>query len=138
MSEMYDVTIMDILGVAITAAVQASSEPLLPVKHIGRTSPPNNDGRYLEAVLITTNRNGDFWGSEKNYQGTLRLILHWPADETGAIPPSAVLASICSYFNKDEPLQNLRIRDNPDFGGVLEEGAANLYPASIRYQCFRP
>lgn len=138
MTEMYDQQILEALQKATTAAVEASTTPDMPVKYIGRTFTPPDDQKYVEVVFIPNNRNNDHWGNEKNYQGLFRLVLHWPADEQGAYPPMRALASICAPFSKDMRLQNVVISANPDFGGPLEQGAELLYPASMRYQCFRP
>lgn len=138
MTEMYDPQILEILQEATAQAVEASSTPNLPIKFIGRTFVVPNDQKYLEEVFIPNNRQGAYWGDEKDYRGLYRLILHWVNDDTGAHPGMLALASICSFFGKGTWLQNVKISDNPDLTGVLEEGSELLYPASVRYQCFRP
>lgn len=136
MSEMYDTMILKALQTATIEAVAASEMPTLPIKGVALTFVPPNDQKYVELVFIPTNRN-DFWGNEKNYTGTFRIILHWPNDLVGPYQPMRVLASICSAFSKDTILSSVKISANPDFTGVLENGAENLFPATIRYQCFR-
>ena len=138
MTEMNDQAILQILQTATIAAVAASTMPNLPVKYIGRTFTVPDDQKWLEVVFIPNNRNGDHWGGEKNYQGLFRLVLHWRNEDAGAYGPMQILASICAPFSKETPLQNVRISDNPDFGGVLENGSELLLPAGMRYQCFRP
>lgn len=137
MSEMHDQTILQILQTATIAAVAASITPTLPVKFIGRTFIVPDDQKWLEIVFIPNNREGAYWGDEKDYRGLYRLILHWKNDDQGAYGPMRALASICSAFSKGSRLQNVTISDNPDLTGVLEQGSENLYPATIRYQCFR-
>lgn len=138
MTEMYDPEIIRAVQQGVTAAVLASTTPELPVKYLGLSFDPPDDQKYLEVVHIPNNANGDFWGDEKNYMGMFRLILHWPVDGLGVYIPVGVLASIASYFRKDVPLGQVQISANPDFMGTLEQGAKNLYPVSVRYQCFRP
>lgn len=137
---MYDGVILSILQEATIAAVAASVVGAsFPVKYIGRTFEEiPDDQRWLEVVFIPNNRTNDYWGEEKNYQGLYRLVLHWPNDDAGAYNPYEVLASICAPFSKDVRLQNVTISANPDSGGELPQGTENLYPATIRYQCFRP
>jgi hypothetical protein len=140
MTEMYDRAILEQLQQATIAAVAASTVPALPIKHLVATGAFTipDDQKWLEIVWIPNNRRGDYWGNEKNYTGMFRLVLHWPNDGAGAYGPMNVLASVCSYFDKERRLQNVMISANPDSGGVIEQGAENLYPAMLRYQCFRP
>jgi hypothetical protein len=140
MTEMFDHTILEILQQATIAAVEASTVPELPIKFV---SAPNafivpDDQKYLEIVWIPNNRDNDHWGNEKNYQGMFRLVLHWPNNGAGAYAPLQALASVCGYFDKETRLQNVTISANPNSGGVIEQGTECLYPAAMRYQCFRP
>ncbi len=134
---MDDVEILETLQQAAIVAVGESDMPELSIKFVGITFTPPDDQRYLELVFIPVNRNDDFWGDEKNYQGIFRMVLHWPNDGAGAYPPMNVLRSIAGYFTKDLALPKVQIRAKPDLTGVLEEGAELLLPASIRYQSFR-
>lgn len=143
MTEMYDYDILDALQKATIAAVSAVADPkikALPIKFVSAPSAfvVPNDQKYLEIVWIPNNRTNDYWGDEKNYQGLFRLILHWPNNGAGPKAPMQALASICASFSKETPLQNVRISANPDSGGVIENGSETLYPAAMRYQCFRP
>lgn len=134
---MDDVDILETLQQAVIEAVAASDMPELPVKFVGRSFTPPDNQRWLELVFIPVNRTDDYWGNEKNYQGILRLVLHWPNDDAGAYPPMNVLKSVAAYFTKDLVLPRVQIRAKPDLTGVLEDGAQMLFPASIRYQSFR-
>ena len=134
---MIDQEILELLQKATTAAVEASIMPALPVKYVGRSFVVPNDQKWLEIVFIPNNRPNGYWSDEKDYQGLYRLILHWPNDDQGAYRPMRCLSSICVGFSKGKRLQNVTISDNPDATGVLEQGSENLYPASIRYQCFK-
>lgn len=136
---MFDRIILQTLQQATTAAIEASITPLLPVKYVAVPFTVPNDQKWLETVHIPNNRNNDHWNDEKNYAGMFRLILHWPVNSSGAYGPIDTLASICAYFTKDRQLTNgVHITVAPDFNGVLEQPSANLFPASMRYSCFRP
>jgi hypothetical protein len=136
---MIDGDILKILQQAVTAAVEASMIPTLPVKFYGRTFDPEEkapDGKYLETVFIPNNPTGGYWGDEKDYMGMYRLILHWPNKDEGVYDPLDVLKSICSYFTKDRFLQIVKISDIPTLSSVQEIGSELLFPASLRYQSF--
>lgn len=137
-TEVYDPVIVDELQTALASAVAASSTPTLPVSYIGRTFTPPNDQKYVEFVWIANNPPDDYWGDEQNYMGMFRLVLHWPNNDEGAITPLGVLASICSYFSKSLALPSVRISDKPKVASALQNGTEILYPASVRYSCFRP
>lgn len=138
MSELYDFTILQILQETVKLAVAASGTPTMPIKFEGRTWKVPNDQKWIELVMIPNNPASTFWGDEKSYAGMYRIILHWPNDDEGAYVPGAVLASIVGYFSKELFLQNVRIYDNPNFMGSIENGIETLYPVSLRYSCTRP
>lgn len=130
--------ILETLQTAVrTGAVPNSIMPNLPVKYVGRTFQVPNDQKYLELIWIPNNRNGDFWGDEKNHQGLFRLILHWPNNNLGAYQPIDVIESIGSYFTKQRILSGIQIVEPPDFRGPLEMGHETLYPSLMRYQSYR-
>ncbi len=118
-------------------AVPLSITPTLPVKYVGRTITVPNDQKYLELIWIPNNRNNDYWGGEKNYQGLFRMVLHWPNNNLGAYSPIDVIESIGSYFTKNRFLQGVKITETPDFRGPLEMGHETLYPSQLRYQSYR-
>lgn len=130
----------------VTAAVAASTAPTLPVKYVetglldanGAVVPEPNDGKWLEIVWIPNNRNSDFWGDEKNYQGLLRLVLHWPNSGGGVYTPLGVIGSIADYFHKGRMLSGVQIYEAADFTGTVANGDETLYPVSLRYQSYRP
>lgn len=121
-----------------TGAIPASSVPTLPVKYVG-VAPWKipDDQKWLEIVWIPSNNNDDFWGSEKNYRGAIRFVLHWPNTGGGAYSPLDVLDSITAYFTKGLTIAPVQIVQPPDFEGVLDMGHEILYPVTLRYQCFR-
>jgi hypothetical protein len=129
--------ILRALQQGVTAAVAASSTPTLPVAYIDKVFNTPEDGKWLEIVQIPNNRNGDFWNQEKNHQGLLRLILHWPKDGSGPYAPRDVIGSIGDYFHNGRLLQGVQIYEKADFTGSIPLDAENLYPVSIRYQSYR-
>lgn len=134
---MSEVAILRALQQAVTAAVAASSMPSLPVSYIETAFAVPQDQKWLEVVWIPNNRSGDFWGDEKNHQGLLRLVLHWPNNNSGAYVPLALLASIGSYFSNGKLLSGVQIYATPDFQGTIQGGDDLLYPISLRYQSYR-
>ncbi len=123
----------------VTAAVAASGTPSLPVSYldVGFTEPA--DGMWLEIVHIPNNRQGDFWGDQKNHRGMLRLILHWPNNGAGIYSPLTVLGSIAGYFTKGRLLPNngATVYEVPDFTGAVRNGDETLYPLTLMYMSFR-
>lgn len=121
-------------------AVTASALPALPIKYLGRTFTIPNDQKYLEIVHLPNNRLGDFWGAQKYYRGTMRLVLHYPNDDAGVYTPIDLIEQIGSFFTKDKTLRSgqavVKIYENPDCSGPIEGGTETLYVVSIWYQCF--
>lgn len=134
---MDDVTILRTLQQAVTAAVAASTLPALPVSYVDVDFAVPANQKWLEIVWIPNNRQGDYWGDEKNYQGMMRLVLHWPKNGGGAYSPLDLLSSIAAYFNNGRLLQNVQIYASADFQGIISGEGDVLYPISMRYQSFR-
>lgn len=134
--------ILQALQTATIEAVAASSMSSLPIKVIGRTFDPPNNGRWLEIVHIPNNVQNEFWSSGKTYRGLHRLILHWGLDDAGAYPAMNVAQSIASYFTKDKTFQNgtvsVKVYEEPDLTGVIEQSPEMLFPVTIRYISFQP
>lgn len=132
--------ILKALQTAVTGAVAASALTTLPIKYLGRTFVIPNDQKWLEIVHLPNNRSGDFWGAQKYYRGTMRLILHWPNDDAGIYAPVDLVTQIGSFFDKDKSLRSgqsvVKIYENPDLSGSIEAGTESLFVVSIRYQCF--
>lgn len=139
---MKEKAILAAMQAADIAAVAASIMPTLPIKAIGRTFNPPNDGRYLEIVHIPNNVLNEFWGRSKTYRGLHRLILHWGLDDAGAYPAIDVIASIADYFSKDATYTSggvsVKITEEPDLTGVIEAPPELLFPVTIRYASFQP
>lgn len=134
---MEETDIIRTLQQAVTAAVAASTSPSLPVYYLDIPFTIPNDKKWLEVVWLPNNRLGDFWGNEKQYQGIMRLVLHWPNTQSGSYAPLDLLASISGYFDKNRLLPNVKIYEIADFTGILRDGDERLYPVSIFYQSFR-
>jgi hypothetical protein len=135
---MEDAFVLETLQNAVKAAVTAANTVITQdrIKFEGRTLVPPNDQKYLELVFIPNNRQGDFWGDEKNYRGMFRMILHWPNDDAGPYTPMNVLKAICAYFPNGRNFNGVQIYGAPDFMGKLEPGNETLYPASLLYTFF--
>lgn len=138
--ETLDTDILQSLQTATGQAVNASSLPSLPIKFLGRTWDIPNNQKYLEIVWLPNNRSNDFWGNEKIYRGSMRLILHWPNNDQGSYEPLSLLEELGSYFAKDKLLQNgvnsIQIYENSDISSPIEAGTESLYVVTVRYQCF--
>lgn len=134
---MDEIDIIRALQQGVTAAVAASTSPTLPVKYLEVGFSEPNDGKWLEIVWIPNNRNGDFWGNEKNHQGLLRLVLHWPNTSAGVYAPLGVIGSIADYFHKGRMLGSVQIYEAADFNGTIANGDETLYPVSLRYSSYK-
>lgn len=134
--------IIEALQKATTAAVAASTRPTLPVKYLGITFEIPNDHKYLEIVHIPNNVDNEFWGSEKTYRGLFRLLLHWPIDGAGVYPPTSLMKSISSHFTKGSRFTaggvSVKIYEEPDLTGMIEQPPELLFPVTIRYMSFQP
>lgn len=135
--------ILEAIQKAVTAAVAASSTPTLPVKYIGRNFTPPNTGAWLEIVHIPNNVNNEFWADGRTYQGMFRLIFHWQMNDSGAYQALSIADSVASYFTKGLLMTEatgavrVKVTDNPDLMGVIEEVPELILPVSIRYQFFK-
>ena len=137
---MSDKLILQAFQTAIPLAVAASIAPTLPVKMLGRVFNIPDDQKYLEIVFIPNNRTGETWGSEKTYQGLVRLVLHWPINDEGVYDPMDVILSVGSYFTKTNTLRNgdlaVKLYEDPNFTGMVEPGSELLFPVSMPYRSF--
>lgn len=147
---MTEQAILEALQKAVTAAVTALADSSLPptdaaIKYVGRNFVIPSESPWLEIVYIPNNITDECWGTEKTFQGLLRLILHWPMTDRGAYAPLNMIEGIGAYFKKgsrfaDDPMNPtvfVKINDNPNLLGVLEEPPEMLLPLSIRYQFFK-
>lgn len=141
---MIETDILTALQTAAIAAVAAIT-PALPVMAIGRTFNPTTDApddKWVEFVQIVNNRTGDYYDDGRVYQGTFRMILHWPIDDTGAYPPTTYLDQLASFFPKRKLLESgqalVRIYENPLFSGSIVGASELLYPLGLLYRCYKP
>lgn len=141
---MIETDVLKALQTAAIAAVAASTIPTMPIKAIDRTFVPANeapDGKYVEFVNIVNNRGGDYWDDSRVYQGTFRIILHWPVDDSGPYPPMMYLDQLATFFPKDKPLISgaaiVQIYDIPNASGSITNGSELLFPVSLSYRCFK-
>lgn len=134
--------IIEALQKATTAAVAASTLPSLAVKYLGRTFEIPNNHQYLEIVHIPNNIDNEFWGMEKTYRGLFRLLLHWPINDEGVYPPTSLMKSISSHFAKGSRFTaggvSVKIYEEPDLTGMIEQPPELLFPVTIRYMSFQP
>lgn len=138
---MIDRYILQALQTQLIAARDASAVPLMPIKMVGRTYDGSADQPFLESIFIPNNIDGEFWDSGKTYRGLYRVILHWPNDDKGAYDPMDYISSIADGFPKGLKLQvdstYVKIYEEPNYLGDIEQTAETLYPISIRYECFK-
>lgn len=141
---MIETDILTALQAAGLAAVAASAIPAMPIKAIARTFTPANDapdGKYVEFVNINNNRGGDYWDDSRVYQGTFRIILHWPVDDAGAYPPLTYLDQLAAFFPKGKLLVSrqalVKFYDVPQASGLITSGSELLFPVGLAYRCFR-
>ena len=139
---MREADIMDALCVAVDAAVAASTIPTMPIMFPLRTFNIPEDNKYIEVIQIVNNRENEYWGKARTYQGILRLLLHWKNDDAGAIVPMQFLDSIAELIPKGSILRSgaasVLIYDNPDAGSMITDGSDVIFPLTFVYRDFQP
>lgn len=138
---MIESDVLKALQTGIIAAVAASSAPSLKVKPISVTLDLQSDDKWLEIVQIVNNVQNEFWDTGKTYMGIIRLILHWKIDNKGAYEAIQVLESIADQLPKGTVFSHgeasVKLTDEPNFLGPIEQPPEILYPLSLRYNCFK-
>lgn len=129
--------ILSALQKAVTAAVEQSENPDLPVKYLLKTFAIPNDQKWLELVWLPNNLRNSFLGNEQHHQGILRLVLHWPNDGSAVYEPVELLASITRYFENGRVLQGVQIVGKPQPTGIIEDGDDTLLPVSVYYLSYQ-
>jgi hypothetical protein len=115
----------------------------IPIKFTGRNISPPTNGKWWEVVYIPNNTQGEFWSEGKTYRGVMRLILHWPQDNQGALPYLTEVDRVSEGFRigtvlRDDSNQvSVKITSEPTVMGVIEEAPQNLIPLTIRYLFFK-
>ncbi len=131
--------VLNALQGGIIQAVANSSNPDLDVKYVGMNREKPEDDIWLELIYIPNNPEGEFWGDEKTYRGTLRLVLHCPQKNSSIYEYLNLLHSITDNLSKGLTLEDqgsnvkVSLTDNPDITGIIEEAPEILIPASLRY-----
>jgi len=129
--------ILEALQKAVTQATT------LDVKYIGRNMTIPVNGKWLEIVYIPNNIENEFWSDSKTYRGLMRLIVHWPIDDSGVYGALDSAKTICEYFMKgmilSDPANNVRVQitDNPNISDVMEQPPELLVPITLRYSYFK-
>lgn len=132
-----EVIILRTLQQAVTAAVAASTAPLVPVSYVGVNFAIPNDQKWFEVIWLPNNIQAAFNGNEKNHRGILRILLHWPNDGAGAYTPLGIIESVGDYFTNGKLLSDVQIYGKGDITGVIQDGDDSIYPLSVRYQSYR-
>lgn len=129
--------ILQALQQKVIASVSASTMSALPIKFVGVTFDPPDDGKWLEIVFLPNNPTDQYWGEEENYRGSVRLILHWPNDGSGSYTPIDLIASIGRAFTKHQVLVgSVKLTDKAKLNPPVENGVETLYPVTLRYESF--
>ncbi len=132
--------VLEALQKAVIAAVAPTT---LPVKYVGRTLTIPSSDKWVEVVYIPNNIENQYWNQSKTYRGIMRLILHWPVDDTGVYPALTVAQQIADGLTKGLKFTDLgsfatvMISEVPNIGGVLEQAPEILIPLTVRYICFK-
>lgn len=140
---------IDVIEGILTAAISAIGS-LYPIKAPGITFVTPDDDKYVELLLIQQNSllsvprtwvgSSPTWGDDEMFSGIIRVILHWPIDGQGIIPPNLALIGIKDQFPKGRIVfygqAKLLIYDNPSITDVIEGDTENLYPLTVPYQYF--
>jgi len=125
---------------AAKTAVVASSKSTLPIQHFGRNFDIPDDHKYIELIDIANDRSNDYWGTERVYQGSFRLILHWPKNDEGIYEPSGYIDELGSMFPKEKTFISggmvVKIYDHPVNSGMITDSAELLFPLVLPYRCF--
>lgn len=118
------------------AETMLSGATSLPLKMPGRIFTPPNDQKYIE-VLKLSNDFERTWGAEKVFQGFVRVIVHWPNDDSGIVSPISLCETIVNLFPKGlflaHGLAMLQVAESPVILDPIYGGQETLYPVSFAY-----
>jgi hypothetical protein len=132
--------VLKALQTAAIAAVGVSTRPTLPIKAMLRNFDIPNDNKYLELIDVPNDRTGEYWADGRTYQGSFRLILHWPIDDQGIYEPSGYIDELGSMFGKEKRFISgglvVKIYDHPVNSGRVPNGSELLFPLVLPYRCF--
>lgn len=139
MTLMYESAIIEALQTAIIAAV--GNSPAL--KCINRNFDPPSDGKWWEIVHIPNNVENELWADGKTFQGIMRLILHWPQDDSGAYRAVNEAQRVANQLKKGNVYADannlvvVKIQDHPNLTGSIEQSPSFMLPLTLRYSCFK-
>lgn len=125
------------------AVISATAITGLPVKYVGRIFDIPSDGKWIEVIYIPNNIENQYWDDSKTYRGIMRLILHYPMDDTGVYSILNVAQQISDGLSKGSKFSDIgnnvvvKISEVPNIQSILEEAPELLVPISVRYICFK-
>jgi len=121
------------------AAIALTSQAALPISVPGRTFAPDIQ-KFWEIVPLLNGASATYWDANETFQGSLRVILHWPNDDSGVYTQMSYLAELKAHLLKGTYLINgpakVLISDHPNIGSPILNGQETLFPLTIRYQCY--
>lgn len=143
MSNFLDGTVIKALQKSFLAALAASDFPDTPVKMLGRTFTPPDDGTpWFEVLVIPNNPDNQFWGDERTYQGLFRVLLHVSNEDEGVYGDIDRLKSVVQYFTKNREVTEgtitVRITTPPNLTSIEPAGHETVFPVSMRYVYSQP
>jgi len=127
---------------ALQKAVIDTAPVGLSVKYVGRVLNVGSDDKYLEVVYLPNNIENQYWGSSKVYRGSMRLILHWPIDDTGVYPALNMAKQVADNFPKGSLFEDdgsnvqVKISEEPNISTVLEQPPELIVSITVRYSYF--
>lgn len=114
--------------------------PAIPVQYPLITFNRPNNGKYFEVVIIPNDGENETWGEEKTYRGLFRILLHWKIDQSGVVPPTAILANLKPFFAKGKKFNlnnvGVGITDNPTIMSNIGMENEAILPLFMRYANF--
>lgn len=124
---------------AIVGAVISAIGSSYPIKAPGRVF--TGAAPYIELHVINDNNGNETWGNEQLFSGDIRVILHWPIDDSGVYSQLDALANIKAQFPKGRRIRygaaaNLLISDTPRIIDRIEGGADILFPLIVPFQYY--
>jgi len=132
--------VLEALQKAVIAAVAPTN---IPVKYIGRTFKVDSTDKWVEIVYIPNNIANQYWDDAKTYRGIMRLVLHWPVDDSGIYSALVIANQISDGFVKGSKFADLgenvvvNITDLPNVEGILEQSPGIMIPITLRYNYFK-
>lgn len=130
---MKDSELLALIQQHVFLAVQDTYVPALPIAYVGAAFRAPADKKWLEIVRATNNQS-PFLSTGTVYAGSVRLLLHWPADGGGAKEPMELAESIANYFFKSRNMEGVRVDQPALTGDPIKTDTDILYPITFRYR----